>query len=445
MGEGFSSFKCMLVGLVAIFLLVSVAPQVQSGDFNPMRILAKKPKPTKGGGTSTGDGTSTGGDTSTGGTGTGTGTGGSTGTDTPTTTNTLYTEATTIPTTDFDVNSALQAAWGSGAIPASSSPDIVGAFRFICGAGHLAFDDPIVYPGQPGKAHLHQFYGNMTTNAYSTNASLRAKGDSTCNSTGTMDGSGSSANRSAYWMPAMLDGKGNAIKPNYVVIYYKRLPSSDSRCHPEVNPSAWGRCVPIPNGLRFIFGYDMVTGKPPTGGMYYNCKDGTAGVYKSIPEAAPNCPPGAKLLAIIHAPECWDGKNLDSPNHRDHVSYRDSTGKCPATHPFLMPKFTMTADYSVEKGDDLKQWMLSSDLMHPELPHGMTYHADYLEGWDPFVKAMWTDGCINKKLNCSGGDLGNGKQLKNAAVPIYNGAKSWTIPLSMRLVPIPGGSAMGSM
>jgi hypothetical protein len=25
---------------------------------------------------------------------------------------------------------------------------------------------------------------------------------------------------------------------------------------------------------------------------------------------------------------------------------------------------------------------------------------------------MWTDNCINKLLNCSGGDLGNGKQLK---------------------------------
>jgi hypothetical protein len=25
---------------------------------------------------------------------------------------------------------------------------------------------------------------------------------------------------------------------------------------------------------------------------------------------------------------------------------------------------------------------------------------------------MWDDNCVNKMLNCSGGDLGNGKQLK---------------------------------
>jgi hypothetical protein len=32
------------------------------------------------------------------------------------------------------------------------------------------------------------------------------------------------------------------------------------------------------------------------------------------------------------------------------------------------------------------------------------------------VKAMWTDNCINKMLNCSAGDLGNGRQLKGAAI-----------------------------
>jgi hypothetical protein len=343
---------------------------------------------------------------------------------------------------NFDYQTTLQIAWGSGAIPKSGVPDIVGAFRFICGAGQLSYDDPIVYPGQPGKAHLHQFYGNLAADGNSTFKSLRENGDSTCNSSGTQDGTGAAANRSAYWMPAMLDGKGNVVKPNYVVIYYKRLPDSDSRCHPESNPAAWGRCITVPNGLRFIFGYDMITGKPPTGDQYFNCKDGTAGIYNSIPAAAPNCPPGSKLLAIIQAPECWDGKNLDSPNHRDHVSYRQkSDGKCPTTHPFLMPRFTLTADYSVLEGDDLMRWKLSSDEMHPELPAGSTYHADYFEAWDPFVKAMWTDHCINKLLSCSGGDLGNGKQLKNAAIPVYKGVKSWTIPTDMRLVPIPPASA----
>lgn len=448
MDEGFSGFKAMLFGLGAIFLLVSVAPEVSNGQFDPLRISKKQP--TDGSGTSgrgkgrLKGGTDTGGtDTSTGGTTDGS-TGSTDGTG-GTTTNAFYTEATMIPTTDFDVNTALVAAWGSGAIPESSAPDILGAFRFVCGAGQLSYDDPIVYPGQPGKSHLHQFYGNMSANANSTYESLRANGDSTCNSTGLMDGSGNSANRSAYWMPAMFDGKGHVVQPDHVTIYYKRLPSSDSRCHPETNPDAWGICVPIPNGLRFVFGYDMLTGQPPTGGTYFNC-DGpgaTHGNYRSITEALAYCPVGARIGAIINAPICWDGKRLDSANHRDHVSYRESGKPCPSTHPYVMPRFTLSAWYSIKEGDDLKLWRLASDEMHPELPPGSTFHADYFEAWDPFVKAMWTDGCINKMLNCSGGDLGNGKQLKGASVPIYNGVKSFTIPDSLRLVPIPGGSAMG--
>ena len=89
-------------------------------------------------------------------------------------------------------------------VPPSAAPDVVGAFRFICQAAHLGYDDPIVYPGQPGKSHLHQFFGNTLTDANSTFASLRGTGDSTC--MGPL-------NRSAYWIPAMMNGKDGVIRP----------------------------------------------------------------------------------------------------------------------------------------------------------------------------------------------------------------------------------------
>jgi hypothetical protein len=114
-----------------------------------------------------------------------------------------------------DPETALQPMSGNGAVPSSAAPDVVGAFRFICTAGQVLPDDPIVYPGQPGKSHLHQFYGNEAADASSTYASLRSKGTSTCNH-GPF-----AANRSAYWMPAMLDGAGEVVKPAFVSIYYK--------------------------------------------------------------------------------------------------------------------------------------------------------------------------------------------------------------------------------
>ena len=310
-------------------------------------------------------------------------------------------------------------------IPGSAAPDVVGAFRFICNAGQLNYDDPIVYPGQPGKSHLHQYYGNLSADAHSTYKSLRVDGQSTCMSP---------VNRSAYWMPAMLDGAGSVVRPDYVAIYYKRRPKSDPKCSLRSgDPRAQGNCVDLPNGLKFIFGYDMLTNKAPTGKLWFNCQGpgSKSGHYGTLPQAAANCPAGAQLGAVIEAPGCWDGKNLDSANHRDHVSYGSygSRGhyRCPSTHPYVIPAFTLGAWYTSDA--NARNWRFSSDEMFPKLPRGKTFHADFFMAWDPTVKQMWHDNCIDMMLNCSGGVLGNGKQLKQFA------GFRWTA--SPRLVPVP--------
>jgi hypothetical protein len=189
-------------------------------------------------------------------------------------------------------------------------------------------------------------------------------------------------------------------------------------------------------------GFNMLNPRDtPTGSFHYNCQGPTAtpGTYHSLAAAIAACPyvPGAtkqnQLGAIIDAPSCWDGKNLDSPDHRSHVSYASYGNwgyrRCDAAHPYVIPDFTLGAWYTVD--GNLPKWHLASDEMVPGTEPGSTFHADYLEGWDPAVKAMWTDGCINKMLNCSGGDLGNGRQLKGAQQPSYG----WRNP--NRLVPIP--------
>ncbi len=347
------------------------------------------------------------------------------------TTSSLVTEAASIAS-NFDVTSELVPSWGSGLLAPSSAPDPVGAFRFICNAGQLLSDDPIAFPGQPGKSHLHQFFGNLGANASSTYSSLRQSGLSSCMSP---------LNRSAYWMPAMLDGKGSVVRPDYVSIYYKRRPISDPKCSlTSGDPQAEGNCVSLPNGLRFIFGYNMQNpADSPTGAAYFNC-DGataTAGHYATISAALANCPTRPnpdgsynRLGAVINAPSCWDGKNLDSPDHRSHVAYAGygTWGylKCPTTHPFVIPTFTMGVWYTVDA--NLGTWRLSSDEMMPNLAPGSTFHADWFGAWDNGVQDMWVDNCINKKLSCSGGDLGNGKQMK-----MFN---SFTWNASPRLVPV---------
>lgn len=329
-------------------------------------------------------------------------------------------ELSSIPS-NFDTAKYLVPSWGSGAIAATGKPDTVGAFRFICNPGQLLKDDPVVYPGQAGRSHLHQFFGNTGANANSTYASLRTTGESTCNNM---------LNRSAYWMPAMMNGKGKVVRPDYISIYYKRRPQNDPEC---LRQSIKG-CRDLPRGLRYVFGYNMATDQG--GGFHFNC-DGpgaVSGHFPDIVSAAKGCPIGSRLGAIIVAPECWDGKNLDSPDHRSHMAYPDygwwGYQKCPDTHPYVIPTFMMGAWYSTDADLDrsgswvpsTSTWSLSSDTMAGMTPKrpGTTMHADWFGAWDDGVMQMWSTNCVDKLLSCAGGDLGNGKQLR-----MFDGF-SWT-------------------
>ena len=315
----------------------------------------------------------------------------------------------------------------STAIPPTQ--DVEGAFRFVCQAGQIAMIDPIVNPG--GRSmHLHQFFGNTNVQADSSYASYRAAGGSTCEVNGLP---GIALNRSAYWMPAMLNGKGQVVKPDYVSIYYKRRPASATECTIG-NPQAVGQCVDLPHGLRFVFGRDPTNpSAAATGSAYYGCDGpgGGTGRYENLVTAQANCPATARLGAVIQAPRCWDGKNLDSPDHRSHVAYasRGDWGylKCPDSHPKVIPDFTLGAWYTQAEGE---VFSLSSDAhMTPNEPRGSSLHSDFDMAWSPVAHRIWLANCINKSLNCNAGDMGNGQRLIGA------GGAPWKA--EPRLVPVP--------
>ena len=52
-------------------------------------------------------------------------------------------------------------------------------FNVACGFSHRNNDDPIVFPGAPGRSHNHTYIGNTNVHAFSTPASLRG-GETTC-------------------------------------------------------------------------------------------------------------------------------------------------------------------------------------------------------------------------------------------------------------------------
>jgi hypothetical protein len=325
--------------------------------------------------------------------------------------------------------------------PPVVNPDPVGAFRFTCLAGQLAKDDPIVYPGQPGKSHLHQFFGNTGTNASSTYGSLRTTGGSTCTRS-----SDPSLQRSAYWMPAMLDGAGNAVKPDWINTYYKRLPPSDPQCAKTSDPAVVGKCIEMPNGLRFILGYNMATGKGgPTDvnsldywAMGFDCQardfsgNSLTGLQRTIADivATGKCPAGSWLRAFVRFPACWDGKNLDVADHRSHMTMGIPAVGCPADHPYNVPEIAIQAFYTTDANFVAGKWHLASDEMMPGTIPGSTLHMDYWEAWNRSVKDLWNSLCLDGHLTCSSGNIGDGRQIRGMQIDYVPLPNHVLVPLS---------------
>jgi hypothetical protein len=318
-------------------------------------------------------------------------------------------------------------------LPPTMAPDRVGAFRFICGPGALKYDDPIMFPGQTGRSHLHQFYGNTAADGNSTYESLRASGGSSCNNDPAHPDQ--AANRSSYWMPSMLDGKGGVKVPGYIVIYYKREPANSASCNDKRVTLG---CVAQPNGLRWIRGRNMANLSQPADPFHFSCTKPSgaiagAGSYARMSDALAVCPAGQgwQLTITFDGPECWDGKNLDSPDHRSHVGYRyitkEGISACPAATPYIIPVFRLTAPYLVEAGDDPTKWRFASDAMTPNEPAGSTAHLDLFDAWGA-AKKTWTANCIDKLLSCTMGNLGNGTGLKGAASSATSGPSTVPMP-----------------
>jgi hypothetical protein len=310
----------------------------------------------------------------------------------------------------FDAKPLIVPGYG---IPKSMAPDVVGAFRFICSPGQLNYDDPILYAGVAGGSpHLHQWYGNTGGGYASTYVSLRGAGGSTCSN---------ELNRSAYWIPALMTAAGKVIVPDYMSIYYKRHADGDPQCLKESTKG----CVDLPTGLRIVSGYDMKRmgqAQPENMSFHFRCisPGKPSDHHGTLAEAVTDCGRAGQVMAAINFGSCWNG-DLDSADHRSHVTSGRYIGQtypqCPATHPYIIPELTQGIAYTIDKADGAIAF--SSDLMPGMvMAGGSTFHADYMEAWDPTTRTIWARECVGKLRDCSDGELGDGTMLKRGALPV---------------------------
>lgn len=284
---------------------------------------------------------------------------------------------------------------------------ISGYFRTKCEVSHFAYDDPIIYPGQPGRAHLHMFFGNTDANAFSTFESLRNTGTGTCN--------GEDLNRTAYWVPAMLDRNGNALIPFEVMVYYKNDNFRLDGANELVSP--------FPDNLRMIAG---------NGGARAPQTDFT-GDWEVQPVVSFLCGPayaeaqrhalipdcrgtgqgpyvGRALEMQIAFPQCFDPNSGTYLNDQSHMSYSEGGyygARCPDSHPEDMSSIMYRIFFNPDDyGGELSGLQLSSDVLHDRiLPGGTTAHADWFGAWHPEAMDMWVQNCNNTQADCETGLL----------------------------------------
>lgn len=265
--------------------------------------------------------------------------------------------------------------------------DGVGAFRTRCQYSHMNYDDPIVYPGHPGVSHLHTHLGNTGTDAYSTADSLRNSGNSTCR--------GGTINRSAYWVPTLLDAEGAPLAPTYADIYYKS--GYEGVAAADVHA--------FPKGLRMIAG-DAGASASQRRARWY-CHNHT-----EIESTGPilDCPAGDDLVAHIQFPQCWDGENTDSIDHKSHMAYPEG-GSCPATHPVPVLELTYRVHYEVPAAGTAGLHLASDAYDLEGARGGYSVHADYFEAWDPDIMETFVEDCVRKGLDCHSHLLGDGRMM----------------------------------
>jgi hypothetical protein len=70
------------------------------------------------------------------------------------------------------------------------------------------------------------------------------------------------------------------------------------------------------------------------------------------------CPGGIRATVIF--PSCWDGKNVDSPDHRSHVAYSGTSAlagdKCPSTHPVRIPQVMYEIMFDTTQFNKAEYW-----------------------------------------------------------------------------------------
>ncbi|GHG39980.1 MULTISPECIES: DUF1996 domain-containing protein [Amycolatopsis] len=153
--------------------------------------------------------------------------------------------------------------------------------------------------------------------------------------------------------------------------------------------------VAMPLGLKILYGdAKQSTNGPANARPSWTC----TGFEDRLTDKYPICPQGSKVERIHAFPNCWDGKNTDSANHRTHIVFADKQGKCPQGFKNV-PQLEVTLVYNVPQ-DVQQNKEYKVDAFAQEEHNPKSDHDDFANVMNKQIMGRLVN-CINSGKVCA--------------------------------------------
>ncbi|KAK0653528.1 hypothetical protein DIS24_g5957 [Lasiodiplodia hormozganensis] len=246
--------------------------------------------------------------------------------------------------------------------------------------------DPIINPGAVS-SHVHRVVGGSGINFTMDYNMTRHAGCSSC--TVKQD-------KSSYWIPQLYYTKSTdgglryeLVPDGSVNITYTQIHADGEDIHP------------FPEGLTMTAGNPFrrnFTGDAMSYAISFRCSDSS--VHRS--ELPMDCK--YSVIATIHFPFCWNGRDLTSDDFFSHMSYPEKNyreGKCPQTHPVRVIRLSFDFEFKVAGLNDEAYSIQPPFSLSMGDTTGYGLHGGFVNGWDTETLRSAIDTCVD----VNGGDI----------------------------------------
>lgn len=282
-------------------------------------------------------------------------------------------------------------------LAANGDTGSTGSFTTKCGVNEndlFNSDNIIVAPGvDNGAHHTHDYVGNQANTAFASDDDL-ANADTTCRN---------QADKSTYYWPVLrlqdgsdefdADDLGGGAEGNVGKIL------KAEKAEIKFVGNKQGDVVAMPKFIRIITGdAKAFTNGIANANTSFSC---TGFEDRQVTDKYVLCPEGSKVVRTSNFQSCWDGQNIDSANHRDHVAFVQEDGSC-ATGFEAIPQLQVRLVYdvpapTVENGQVQNPYAV--DGFPEQLHKPITDHNDFINVMDEKLMDKVVS-CINRGKTC---------------------------------------------